>query len=206
VTGYGTFITSSKLFSHPDDPDEYTRGLFLGLNDIFSGGIEVRRDFPSLHGQVGASIEYIQTSDVHTIDDSSAQIPVRDGFRAIPIELTGYFLIPFGGDDIQITMGGGVGAYIGSRIYEYAGAPASVVDKTVGYGIHIASGIEYMLSQTLSLRSVVKFRDVQFKSVNAFSQPFTVYSGGIIILSQQPMPSRINIDGMTITLGLTAHF
>src|SRR5512140_3064495 len=66
----GAFTTSSKLFHHPNDPDELLRSEFLPLDDIFSGGIDVRRSFDDIRLQFGLSAEYLTKSE--TIDLSTA--------------------------------------------------------------------------------------------------------------------------------------
>ena len=58
----------------------------------------------------------------------------------------------------------------------------------------------------ISLRSVIKFRDVQFESVNRFTKFTTTYNGSSIALTQEPLSSRINIDGMVATLGIVIRF
>ena len=204
--GFGAFTTSSKLFPDPNNSDEFIRARFLGIDDIFSGGIELRRDIASLRTQISLSVEYLQKSETVIVPVSSVQVPVKDGFRAIPIEITGRFLIPFSEEHLQITIGGGIGVYLGNRIYEFPGAAAPTVERTMGFGIHITSGIEYFLNSTFSLCSDIKFRDVQFETVNQFSQPLIVYSGTVVQLPQEPMTSRMNIDGMTVTIGLAFHF
>lgn len=203
---FGTFTTSAKLFPSPDDADEFTRGQFLPLNDIFGFGLEFRRDIPAIRVQLGLSIEYLSATELINVPATVISVPVRDGFHAIPIEFTGYFVIPFGGEKIQLFMGAGTGVYLGFRTYDYAGTDAVLISRSVGVGIHVVSGVEYLLSDLLSLRSVIKFRDAQFESTNRFTQPTTVYRGSTIPLSQDLLSSRMNIDGMVATIGIAVRF
>ena len=202
-----SLITSSKLFHHPDDADELLRSEFLPLNTIFSVGIDVRRTIEALRIQIGVSAEYVRKSDVFYLPASDSKvIPVRDGFVALPIELSGYFTIPVGTDNFHIYMGGGAGIYFGKRTYEYAGVEAATIERTTGYGIHILSGMEYTANAAISIRSELKFRDIQFETVNKFQKDATTYNGSTLLLDQEPLTSRINIDGMTVNLGLVFHF
>lgn len=204
---FGTFIGSSKLFHHPEDSDELVRSQFLPLNDIFSAGVDVRHIIEDLRIQVGVSVEYISKTDVISIPlSSSGSVPVRDGFTAIPVELSGYFFIPLGDEKLRFYMGGGGGAYFGTRRYTFAGAEAVPVERNIGYGIHVLSGAQYALGEAVSLRSELKFRDVQFETTNRFEQLSATYLGRTILLDQTPLRSRINIDGMTLTLGLVFRF
>ena len=206
VTAYGAFTTSAKLFPYPNDPDDFTRGQFLPLDDIFSSGIEIRRELRSIRLQIGLGVEYIAASTVMNVPSTQTTIEVRDGFRVFPIEGTAYFVIPFSGDLFQLFMGAGGGVYPGIRSYTYADANSSLADRTTGVGIHIVSGVEYSLGETFSLRAILKFRDVQFESVNKFNQSTTLYHGTGVTLSQNALSSRINIDGMVASIGLAYHF
>ncbi len=206
ITAFGTFTTSSKLFPHPNVSDDFTRGEFLPIDDFLSTGLEIRKEFRELRSQIGISVEYITSSKVIQAPVSSTSVPVEDGFSVYPIELTGYFIIPFGGEAVHIFMGGGGGVYFGVRSYQYANASAIPVHRTIGAGIHVVTGAEYTINELISLRSMLKFRDVQFESENRFTATTTVYNGTAISLSQDPLESRVNIDGMAITVGIAFHF
>ena len=205
ISAFGTFTTSSKLFYHPNDPDDLRRGQYLPLDNAFSGGIEVRRELPSLRIRVGLSIEIISKKETINLPSASTFIPVNDGFVAVPVELSGYFMIPVGSDHTYMYMGGGIGAYFGNRIYEFPGARAETVGRSPGFGIHVLTGFEYDAEERISLRTEIKFRDVQFESVNQFIQPSITYRGSVIPLNQEPQTSRINIDGMVVSFGLAYH-
>jgi hypothetical protein len=207
VALYGSFTTSSKLFQRTSDADENIRTQFLPLNDIFSVGIDVRQKVEAFDIQIGLNVEYLSKTESFTVPISSNKtIPVIDGFTAIPVELSGFFVIPVGSEVFQIYMGGGGGVYLGSRRYEYAGANAITIERKPGYGIHILSGAQYRLTPTFSFRSEIKFRDVQFETVNRFTQPYTFYRGTAVTLDPLPFSSRITIDGMALNFGLVYHF
>jgi len=207
VSLIGSLSTSSRLFFNPDDQDEFIRSQYLPLNNTLGAGVDVRRTIEPLSISVGLSVEYLAKTETftHLLSQSTA-IPVKDGFTAIPIELSAYFQIPVGSDILHLYMGGGAGAYLGSRQYRYAGVQAPSVDRKTGYGIHIVSGLEYSIRPAVSLRSELKFRNVQFESVNRFSQSSTLYEGSIIGLDEDPFKSRVSIAGMTMALQLVYHF
>ncbi|MBI4549237.1 MAG: hypothetical protein HY707_14745 [Ignavibacteriae bacterium] len=205
LTLIGSFTTSSKLFRHPDDADEIIRSQFLRLDNIFGAGIDLRRTIEPLAVQIGLSVEYLSKTELFDTSGSRT-IPVKDGYTTIPIELSGYFFIPIGDENIRFYMGGGGGTYLGSRRYEYAGARARTIERIMGYGIHVLSGLLYKVSPRISLRSEIKFRDVQFETVNKFTQQVIVYRGTPLYLDQEPFASRINIDGMALTVGIAVHF
>jgi len=207
LTLLGSFTTSSKLFHHPDDADEIIRSQFVSLDNIFGVGFDLRRAIEPFSVQLGLSVEYLSKTESFDFPTSGSRtIPVKDGYTTIPIELSGYFFIPIGDEHIRFYMGGGGGTYIGRRHYEYAGTRAATVEQHVGFGIHILSGLLYRLAPRLSLRSELKFRDVQFETVNKFTQQSIFFRGTPLYLDQEPFASRVNIDGMALTLGLAVHF
>lgn len=206
ISLYGTFTTSSKLFGHPNDPDETLRSEFLPINDIFSAGIDYRRSLESIHLEIGLSVEIITKSVDLSGGDSATIVPAQDGFTAVPIELSGYFIIPIGTERLHFYMGGGGGVYFGTRRYSEAGVEAVTVERNTGFGIHILSGAEYAFASRLSVRSEVKFRDIQFQTVNRFIQSTITYGGSTVTLDQSPLQSRIAIDGMMLSAGLVFHF
>lgn len=203
----GSFTTSSKLFHHATDPDEFIRSQFQPLDDIFGATIDVRRTIEAIGIQIGLSIEYLSKTETFNAPITTAR-PVSsvDGFTALPIELSGYFDIPVGDETIRLYMGGGGGIYLGNRRYAIANVDAPTVGRNVQLGIHVLSGAEYTLSPGFALRSELKFRNVQFETTNKFQQATAQYQGRFISLPQEPIVSRINIDGMMLTLGLAYRF
>jgi len=207
ISVFGSFTTTSKLFHHPNDADELVRSQFLPLNSIFSTGIDIRRSIEPLRIRLGLSIEYISKTEILSLPSSTnTQIPVKDGYTAVPVEISGFFTIPIGTEVLQMYMGGGCGIYTGTRNYTYGGARSVTVDRKVNIGIHVLSGVEYALAGRFSLRGELKFRDVQFETVNKFTSEMTMYDGSFLTLDQEGLASHIHIDGMTLNIGVAYHF
>jgi len=204
----GSVTTSSKLFRNARASDELLRGAFIPLNGVYSLGLDLRRVIEQDRVQLGLSIEYLSASQEFSLSDplTSEQVPARDGYSVVPIELTGYLQIPIGTDGLRVYMGAGGGLYLGGRQYEEGGASAVIVERNLGYGIHILSGIEVALSPALSLRSEVKFRDIQFNTVNRFTSSTTIVNGRFVPLDEKPLFSRTDIDGMTVSLAVAHYF
>ena len=203
---FGAYTTSSKLFPYPNDQSEVRQAFYLSLTDIFHVGIDFRTYIHSFDVQVGIGTELIQKTESSQARVGSASVPVRDGFRVFPVELTGYFTLPIGNDKIRIYLGGGLGLYSGERIYQYASATSVVTDRSAGFGIHVLCGGEYRLSERWSVRSEIKVRDVQFESVNQFSEPTVVYEGTVVPLPREAFSSKFNIDGLSILTGVAYYF
>ena len=204
---YGSFTTSSKIFHHASDPDEFVRNQYFPVDHIFGAGIDLRRSIESIGIQLGINVDYISKSEQFNFPvTTSRTVPASDGFIAIPVELSGYFIIPVGDELVQLYMGGGIGMYIGHRRYAIADVEAPALGKQVQTGIHIVSGVQYSIIPALALRSEIKFRNVQFETTNKFLKSSAQYKGLNISLPQQPITSRVNIDGMLVTFGIVYIF
>ena len=196
-----SYITSSKLFYSPNNSNDFLRSQYHALDNIFGVGVELRRTFEESIVQVGIGVEFISTRESFSNPISSTKAEHGyDGFSVFPIEFTGYAAVPFNSETVHMYIGGGAGLYIGRRNYEYEGVVSQTISQKAGYGIHIVSGIEYMLSQKIALLSEVKFRDIQFETTNVFS-----YKAGFAPPYLAPFSSRFSIDGMTLKLGLAAR-
>ncbi|MEK7249834.1 MAG: hypothetical protein AAB209_05355, partial [Bacteroidota bacterium] len=102
----GSLTTGSQLFPNPNSSNDSLRAAFFSLKDIWGYGIEVRYRFPETDLAIALSADYLRTTQSRLTDI----IPEDDGYRVIPVELTGYFIIPLSGETIGVYMGGGAGA------------------------------------------------------------------------------------------------
>ncbi|TAK57550.1 MAG: hypothetical protein EPO24_09785 [Bacteroidetes bacterium] len=206
VSIHGSITTSSRLFFNPYDADEISRNQSLPINGVWGIGIDFRRTLKGNSLYIGLSAEYLKVRERLEIQDSNGAIVIADdGYVAFPVELTGYFCIPFNSESFRMYMGGGVGAYFGERLYAYASFVSQVVERKPGFGIHVLSGFEVDLLPFLVLRSEVKFREVQFESTNVFPQP-TYVSGTPLPNDNLPFRSRISIDGILVNAGIAYRF
>jgi len=94
----GSLTTGSQLFPNPNSSDVFQRAQFFSLKDIWGYGIEARYRFPETDLAIGLSADYLRIVESSSVRRSGFQIPVDDGYRVIPVELTGYFLIPLSGE------------------------------------------------------------------------------------------------------------
>jgi hypothetical protein len=179
-----SYTTSSKIFLNSNSPDLFSRGKYLSVENIYGGGFEVRRKIPETQIQIGLSVDYVSKLENFT------QTKTKDGFWAIPIELTGFYM-PILDGDVKVFIGGGCGYYIGERTYSISKSNAQVVRRNPGVGIHILGGVDYYFYKGLGVRSQLKFRDVQFKTTSRFPGTNT-----------DDLNSQINIDGMNVEVGL----
>lgn len=200
------YTTSSKLSFDIAAFNELFRDQYVSLDNIFGYTIDVRRSFPAHRFELGLSVEYLSTIETFQSRTVTGTVPIEQGFRAIPVELSGYFIIPFSTDLLRFYMGGGAGVYFGERIYSVAGERAESSDRKAGVGIHVVVGVDYSITSWLAVRSELKFRDFHFESSDRFLKKSVVYNGQTIYLDQTPTRSRLNIDGMLIDAGVIFRF
>ena len=180
----GNLTTSSRVFTDPNSPDVVERSQFFSLEDFPGYGIEVRYQLPETNIALGISADYIKTSMGQSVDLSTeSSVPVEDGYEVVPVELTGYFLIPVSGHTFGVYMGGGVGGYFGRRVYQYGDVEAPTIEQGHGFGIHVLGGVSYRFAEWFSLIAEMKFRDLQFQTANQFASSEITYQGMIIAVN-----------------------
>ena len=201
----GSLTTASRLFPNANSTDAIERAGFFPLENSPGAGIELRYSIPQTNLSFGCSVEYVRARVDQTLQ-AQIPIPIEDGYRAIPLELTGYFLIPVSGPTFGLYMGGGFGAYFGKRLYRIGDVEVLPLDTGTGFGIHVLGGVRYRFAEWFALEAEMKFRDVQFETTDAFPVPQIVYRGTVIGVNRNPMHSRVHTDGMVFQIGTAFSF
>jgi hypothetical protein len=129
-------------------------------------------------------------------------VPVDEGYRMIPIELGAHVFLPIGSQSWKLSMGGGIGAYHTERVYSVAGVSSEPVGNRFGYGIHVSINAEYLILPKVFLTAGIKFRDPEVDVRNRFDRSSIIYNNNTVPLPQGEFPSRVNVDGMNLSLGL----
>jgi hypothetical protein len=180
------------------------RSQTISLEGGYGYGAELRYQLPSSSFAIGISLDYSTSSVTSNIAPNGFQtVPVEDGFRALAAEVTGYFFIPLGGQSFGLFMGGGGGGYWGERFYRVGGVEAPVVGSQPGFGIHVLGGAHYRFTDHVSAMFVMKFRDLQFESTNAFPAPRIVYRNATMNVGTTPFRARIEANSVMFSLGLS---
>lgn len=199
---HGNVTTSSQIFPFIDDVDPVTRAQSYEVSASYGYGGEVRYQFPSSNVAVGLSIDIVKaTLSRPFVVNQLATIPVSDGYSVVPVEVTGYFIIPFSGKVFGVYMGAGGGMYFGQRTLSIGGVDAPAYANPPGGGIHVLGGVSYSPLPFLSVLGEMKFRDVQFKATNKFASPTITYQGRRIAVTQLN-DAHIYTDGVIFQLGI----
>jgi opacity protein-like surface antigen len=199
----GSYTTSARFLYNVDKPDQFLDSKYF--SPIFGFGGSVRANFNGDFA-IGISTEKIKFAESsivqYIIGGDQVLVPVNEGFVLYPVELSGYFFLPFSTDNFRVYLGGGVGAYFGERSYSIGSENMNAENSPSGFGIHVLTGVEFALVPKVMLQSELKFRDPQFDSVNKFQHASTIVNGIVIPLSMSPETTRVNVNGITYTLGI----
>ncbi len=202
----GTYTTTSKVFNNPDSPSGDLRGQFNSLDGIIGAGFEFRWTVPGHPFALSLSGEYLRKMDSQLqlvgFLTPPKRLPVDEGFVLIPLEVGALAFIPLGSDQVRLTMGGGVGAYIGVKALKVAGVEAVQQNHPVSYGIHVETSFDYRVRSGLFVRAEMRFRDPEFTTESKFREHATQYRGVLVLLPRDPFRARINVNGMNFGLGV----
>jgi opacity protein-like surface antigen len=202
----GSLTTSSRIFTNPNAPDQFQRNEYFGIEDFYGYGVEVRYRLPESNIAFSLSADFIKkTTDRPPVQISTSRsIPMKDGYRVVPVELTGYFIIPVSTRAFGVYMGGGVGMYFGSRLFSIGDSEAPTVESGHGAGIHVLGGVSYQFTPWLSLNGEMKFRDLQFSTVNQFPTSTIQYNGTTITVGRYD--AQVHTEGVIFQLATMFHF
>ena len=206
----GIYTTSTDIFLNPNSSDPVVRNQPFTLEDIFSYGLDLRYRF-SESVLFGISSEYINKTKTASnmivfVGSQVLRVDAEDGFQLIPVEVTGYYYLPFSTENFKFVMGGGLGYYYGKFTRKFAGSETVVQKRKFSTGIHVSASMDYMILQNVSARFELKFRDPEFKTISKYSITEVNYNGNTVFLSDEDFETKVNVNGITFILGLVYQF
>ncbi|KAB2845585.1 MAG: outer membrane beta-barrel protein, partial [Melioribacteraceae bacterium] len=151
-----SYTTSSKLFLFPNAQDPILRNQNIEMDGVNSYGVDIRYRIsePLI---VGLSAEYLKNTKNHgEFSVGGFIIPIDDGFELIPVELTLYYVVPFSTEKFKFYMGGGAGIYFGRHIRNFSDVSVSDIGSETAYGIQVATGMDYIANEFISLRAEMR--------------------------------------------------
>ncbi|MCX8010968.1 MAG: hypothetical protein N3A61_07440 [Ignavibacteria bacterium] len=205
------YITTSRMFLNPKSPDSFLRNTYLEVDGIVSYSFDFRAIIIEDALVVGIGSEYLKKIDEMTsvyayVNSFPKLITVEDGYTLLPIELTLYYILPFGMERIKMYMGGGAGCYWGKHYRKIGDIETETISSPVEFGMHVCFGSDFFITNYFSLRAEMKFRDPDFVTKNRYTKTETTIGNDRIILFSKEFDSRINIDGINFILGAVIHF
>jgi hypothetical protein len=202
----GSYTTTAKLFYNPEGNTESQRTDFTPYNGIYGMGGEVRYGIRDFNFYLSLSVDYITSIQQHAqliaFDSVIRRLPITEGIHFIPIELGIYIYIPLGSETIRMTIGGGFGAYVATRVLRIVDIDTRIVNTPIAFGINVGIGLEYKVFQSIFIQGAVRFRDPEVKSENKVEKSILNYDGSVFSLRSEPIKSKIHIDGINFNLGV----
>ncbi len=205
-----TYTVSARIYHTPRSTDVTLRNEYSPLSDIFSYGGELRYHIPSSMIEISLASEYLTAKTGGTypvvVGNQAFLVPSTEQFTFVPVELSALMILPFSGERVRISMGGGAGLYFGDRTWRIGDSQAPEGKTGVSAGLQVMTGVDYMITPGLAVRGMLKFRDPQFDTDNRFEHPYIRYGNSSLPLDQSDYITRINIDGIAFTLGIVYYF
>ncbi len=204
------YTTTSRMFYFPNSDDKFLRNEYTPMDDISGYQIDLRY---RLTDQIilGASVEYAKkTRDGYEITVQSPTgiktLEVDEGYLFIPLELSIYYFLPFSTERFKFYMGGGMGFYLGNHVRDIGDVYVETEKRETNYGIHVATGMEFMATDFLSVRGEMRFRDAEFELLNKYNKQGINLGDEFYYIPSQTFESKINLDGAIFSLSLVWQF
>lgn len=203
------YTTSADIFLNPNSSNPEVRNKSFTLEDIWNPALDVRYRFTK-EFILGFNVEYMKKTELAPnltafIGNQVFIFEVEDGFTLIPIEVTAHYYFPFSTEDFKFTMGGGLGYYIGEFKRKFQDVELEVTNRNFAIGLHVSASMDYMIFDNLSTRLEMKFRNPQTTVSSKYSKTEVFYQGNVILLPEDAFETKIDIDGLTFSLGLVFH-
>jgi hypothetical protein len=200
-----TTTTSAKVFHNPTSPSSAIRNEFVTAEGLYGVAAELQVPFTSELAFTFA-VEYLQHVEEGdrpiALGGSLRTLPVRDGFVVIPVEIGGAAFIPISDETFRLTMGAGVGATFLHRIQEIAGVGVTTQGTPVGYGIHVSVEFDVLILPGIYGHFASRFRDPEVTVTTRYAKATVVHNGTTLVLPSEPMHTRVNVDGLSLSAGI----
>ena len=204
------YTTSADIFLNPNSSDIVIRNKQFVVEDIINPSLDIRYKLNEWF-VLGLNLEYMQKSALGPnltvfLGNRIVVFEVEDGFRVIPVELTAHYLFPFSTEQFVFMMGGGMGYYHGEFTRKFRDVDLSIQQRQFAIGIHVSASMDYMPLEFFSIRFEMKFRDPQYNVTSKYNKTTVIYQGEEIHLPDDAFETKINVDGVTFSLGCVFHF
>jgi len=97
-------------------------------------------------------------------------------------------------------MGGGLGYYYGEFTRKIEGAEFEVTQRKFALGIHVSASMDYMITDYMSARFEMKFRDPEFNVIGKYNNTSGTQ------LPDEEFETKVDVNGLTFMLGAAFHF
>lgn len=210
LTPYVSYVSSATIQIDPYASSTFDRSQTVELSGGYGYGISVSKRVFDNSIAFGISVEYTHILDEELseiYDNGTARIRARikEEITVIPVELSGYFDLPNFTPDLNIYIGGGVGAYFGDRKRTIINIETKTISKEPGFGFVAMTGMGYRFSEHIGSVFELRFRQGEYRVKSEFSTSI-ITAGGNTFEIDQSLDSKIFLDGLKLSLGFSFRF
>jgi len=114
------YVSSAVIQLNAFSESAFERSQTEELSGGYGYGLTVRKKVFNEDLAFGLNVNYLYIYDneiIQTFQEGESRVRARvtEELWIVPVEFTGYFNIPNFSDDIEVFLGGGLGAYFGDR-------------------------------------------------------------------------------------------
>ncbi len=209
---YAMYVSSAELQNNIKSNVSFIRDASIELNGGYGYGAEItyNPNITNFDVMFYISSEYLKVKDDELLlrfenDSASSSVRFTEEYNMIPLEAGVKWNLPVSTERFRIYIGGGAGMYFGNRTRYIGPYSTSPVSRKAGVSMNVLAGVEYFVQRNLSLDFEFKFREASFESQDRFSVDFVTINGNTYSIDN-PLYSRLLIDGTRVSIGLKYHF
>lgn len=209
---YGMYVSSAELQNNIKSSVSFVRDASIELKGGYGYGAEFTYNpgFSNFDVMFYISSEYMKVKDDELLlrfenDSASSVVRFTEEYNLLPLEAGLKWNLPVSTERFKIFIGGGAGIYFGNRTRSVGPYSTSPISRKAGVSMNVLAGLEYFFQRNLSLDFEFKFREASFESQDRFAVDYVTIGGNIYSLDN-PVYSRLLIDGTRVSAGLKYHF
>lgn len=209
---YATYVSAAELQNNIKSSVSFIRDASIELKGGYGYGAEVtyNPNISNFDVMFYFSSEFLKVKDDELLlrfenDSSSSVVRFTEEYNMIPFEAGLKWNLPVSTERFKIFIGGGAGIYFGNRKRSVGPYTTSAISRKAGVSMNVLAGLEYFVERNLSLDFEFKFREASFESQDRFDVDYVTINGNIYNMDN-PLHSRLLIDGTRLSVGLKYHF
>ncbi len=209
---YGMYVSSAELQNNLGSSVSFLRDASIELKGGYGYGAELTYN-PNINNfdvVFYFSSEYLKVKDDELLlrfenDSGSSSVRFTEEYNMLPFEAGLKWNLPVSTERFKIYIGGGGGLYFGNRTRTIGPYKSSPISRKAGFSMNVLAGLEYYLKRNLSLDFEFKFREATFDTQDRFDVDY-ITIGGNVYSMDNPLYSRILVDGTRLSAGIKYHF
>lgn len=203
------YTTTSSFFPNPKASDPYIANYFEELKGIIHYSISIRYKLSSIIA-LELNSEYMRKTyfdkSVNAISPAGViRLESKEGYVVIPIELNIVYLLPFSTDLLKFDMSAGIATYLGKHIREFGNVKTETTIESFPFGIQVGVGTEYLITDYLSARFEMRFRDPELNFDTKYVNRSVEYKDMNVYMPVESFKSKVNINGISFGIRFSFH-